>query len=896
MTTIWVDQKRYEVDGRQNLLHACLSIGFDIPYFCWHPALHSVGACRQCAVKTFKDEHDTRGKIVMSCMTPVTEGMRVSVSDPDVLAFRKSVIEWLMINHPHDCPICDEGGHCHLQDMTVMAAHAYRSYRFKKRTFRNQYLGPFVNHEMNRCIQCYRCVRYYRDYSGADDFNVFGAHDSLYFGRHHDGTLESELSGNLVEVCPTGVFTDKTLKAHYTRKWDLQFGPSVCVHCSVGCNTIAGERYGSLRCILNRYHRDINEYFICDRGRFGYEFVNAPTRIRRSFVSRDGQADYLSRQAIVDTIGPLLARKERVLGIGSPRASLETNFMLRHLVGSAHFSTGLSAIDLVNCLTAINILKSGPAASATPRELSESDGILILGEDLAQVAPRLALSIHQTTRLKAVDEAEQMKVPGWHDSAVRTLMGQPRSPLTIATPYASKLDRIATNVLRLAPNQISALGFTIAEIIRNQPTDRGLSPEIISSANPIAQALMSAKRPVIVCGMTLRCKEIMEASANIAWALCERHTPAKLCFVFPECNTAGVAMIGGLSLEEAFDRVKNGSIDTVLVVENDIARRSVAGEALLRTAEDVIVLDHSATATTDAARYVLPAATFAESDGTLVNGELRAQRHIRALIGDQEVRESWKWLRDLAVMTGDSAVESWKTFPDVVAALAKSDPLFSQLVLLTPGPPRGIPIPRQPHRYSGRTAITAHLSVDEPKPPTDADSPLSFSMEGYPGIPPSEWIPFYWSPGWNSVQALKRYQSEIGGQLKFPEPKVCLSAEPSATAKASYFNYRWDSKSAPKDHYLLVPMVRAFGSEPMSALSPSIAERAGPGYVLVSRLDAATLSLAEGDSVSITVSGSSVSVPVRISPDMPKGLLACPVEIMEERRLSGYCQMTKVNS
>ena len=212
MITIFIDNKPHQVKQGQNLLQACLSLGFDLPYFCWHPALHSVGACRQCAVKQFKDEKDTRGRIVMSCMTPVSEGMRISIDDPEARAFRKGVIEWLMLNHPHDCPVCDEGGECHLQDMTVMTGHTYRRTRFKKRTHRNQDLGPFINHEMNRCIQCYRCVRFYRDYAGGRDLDVFASHDHVYFGRHEDGVLESEFSGNLVEVCPTGVFTDKTLK------------------------------------------------------------------------------------------------------------------------------------------------------------------------------------------------------------------------------------------------------------------------------------------------------------------------------------------------------------------------------------------------------------------------------------------------------------------------------------------------------------------------------------------------------------------------------------------------------------------------------------------------------------------------------------------------------------
>ena len=275
MATIQIDDRAYKADPKQNLLHACLSLGFNLPYFCWHPAMGSVGACRQCAVKQFKDEKDAHGKIVMACMTPAAEGTRISIQDPEAVAFRAGIIEGMMVNHPHDCPVCDEGGHCHLQDMTVMTGHDYRRYSFLKRTFRNQYLGPLVNHEMNRCIQCYRCVRFYREYAGGRDFDVFGLRDQVYFGRQADGVLENEFSGNLVEVCPTGVFTDKTLKQHYTRKWDMQMAPSVCVHCGLGCNTTPGERYGMLRQIVTRYNREVNGYFLCDRGRYGYEFVNS---------------------------------------------------------------------------------------------------------------------------------------------------------------------------------------------------------------------------------------------------------------------------------------------------------------------------------------------------------------------------------------------------------------------------------------------------------------------------------------------------------------------------------------------------------------------------------------------------------------------------------------------
>src|SRR5512141_2656837 len=129
MATIFVDNQPFQVDDTQNLLHQLISLGFNLPYFCWHPAMGSVGACRQCAVKQFRDEKDTRGRLVMACMTPAANNTRISIRDPQAAEFRASVTEWMMVNHPHDCPVCDEGGECHLQDMTVMTGHDYRRYR-----------------------------------------------------------------------------------------------------------------------------------------------------------------------------------------------------------------------------------------------------------------------------------------------------------------------------------------------------------------------------------------------------------------------------------------------------------------------------------------------------------------------------------------------------------------------------------------------------------------------------------------------------------------------------------------------------------------------------------------------------------------------------------------------
>ncbi|MGZ5060078.1 MAG: NADH-quinone oxidoreductase subunit NuoG, partial [Methylobacter sp.] len=388
MARIDIDGCSYEVQDGDNLLSACLSLGLDLPYFCWHPALGSAGACRQCAIIQYKDADDKRGKLVMACMTPVADAMRISLDAEYARQFRSDNIELLMINHPHDCPVCEEGGECHLQDMTLMSGHTFRRYRGLKRTHNNQDLGPFINHEMNRCIACYRCVRFYDDYAGGKDLQVFGIHNNVYFGRFEDGALENEFSGNLVEVCPTGVFTDKTFSAHYARKWDLQSAPSVCVHCSLGCNTAPGERYGELRRIVNRYNSQVNGYFLCDRGRFGYGFVNSPERIRKPQLK--GYPD-ITPDTAESYFRNLLKADKPMLGIGSPRASLEANFALRTLVGEENFFLGLDNTEHILLNTIVGLMRDGGIHSPSLREVEQADAVLILGEDVTNSAPRLAL-------------------------------------------------------------------------------------------------------------------------------------------------------------------------------------------------------------------------------------------------------------------------------------------------------------------------------------------------------------------------------------------------------------------------------------------------------------------------------------------------------------------------
>jgi NADH-quinone oxidoreductase subunit G len=875
MATIYVDGRAYEVEDGQNLLQACLTLGLDLPFFCWHPALHSVGACRQCAVKQFRDEKDTRGRIVMACMTPADDGTRISIDDPEARAFRASVIEWLMVNHPHDCPVCDEGGECHLQDMTVLTGHNYRRYRFGKRTHRNQNLGPFVAHEMNRCIACYRCVRFYRDYAGGQDLAAFACHDHVYFGRHEDGVLESEFAGNLVEVCPTGVFTDKTLRQHYRRKWDLQTAPSVCVHCGVGCNTVPGERHGTLRRILNRYNHDVNGYFLCDRGRFGYEFVNSPQRIRTPLVrSGEGALQPTAREEALVRAASFL-QGGRAIGIGSPRASLEANFALRSLVGPANFYQGLSEADARLLAAVLDILRQGPARTLSLHEVGQADAVLVLGEDLHNTAPMMALALQQSVRQGPLEIPRQLGIPDWHANAVLKAMEGRRGPLFLAVPHATHLDAIATATYRAAPADLARLGFAVTRaLLPNPPSVPGLSGEVEALANEIAVALRGARHPLVISGTSCGSLELIQAAANVAWSLrCE------LSLVVPECNSLGLALLGGGSLEAAREAVQGQENATVVVLENDLYRRvdGAAAGSLLQEAAHVLVLDHLSSQTAWEADLVLPAGTFAESDGTLVNNEGRAQRFFQVLAPAGEVQESWRWLGELAALSG-RGTGGWASLDDVLAAMAQALPHLQAAVEAAPGAgsrPAGQKIPRQPHRWSGRTALVAHLTVHEPAPPADPDTPLAFSMEGTQGHPPPALIPRYWAPNWNSVQALIKFQEQVGGLLEGGSLGRRL-IEPGEQAPP-YFRDVPAAFVPREGQWLVVPLYHIFGSEEQSALAPGIAELAPAPYLGLSVADLAGLGAAEGDQVTVTLGVTRVRLPVRAVPGLPHGVAGLPV-------------------
>ena len=980
MAVIHIDGTTVEVDGADNLLQACLSLGIDVPYFCYHPALGSVGSCRQCAVKQYQNKEDLeagRGRLVMSCMVAPSDDMYISVTDDEAKAFRKSMVELLMTNHPHDCPTCEEGGHCHLQDMTYMSGHNTRRYRFTKRTHHNQELGPFIAHEMNRCIACYRCVRFYKDYAGGEDLGVFASNNRVYFGRDKDGQFESEFSGNLTEVCPTGVFTDKTHSERYNRKWDMQYAPSICHGCSAGCNISPGERYGELRRIENRYNGEVNRYFLCDRGRFGYGYVNRSDRPTQALERiNDKHVKINIDYALDETIKRLQGKK--IVGIGSPRASLETNFALKNLVGFENFTTGLNhqQQSLVN--KCIEILSTEGIYNPSMTDIETHDAVLILGEDITQTSSRVALSVRQAAKNEAIKMAAAAKTQAWLAEPVQRIAQGAVSPVYVIDVTQTKLDDISKASVVATPEDIIKLGFKIAEEIANfaddltqivNPAEQALvdaandnSDGMHALAKQIAYDLIQADKPLVIAGTSLSSNAMIEAAAQITQVLTHKRASIKateqeqidahnakvkaaqaqsqhqaqtlqpeddkelaakpekpetgtnkdaqddverapaaelelkeanisysaqasIYLTVPDANSIGVCLIGGHSVEELLAT----DFDVVIVAENQLTD-AIAASKLTQLLADktVIALDHQLLDWHKEVDIVLPAASFAEADGTLVSSEGRAQRFFQVYDNNyyhpmSSIKEGWRWLHAVHSSLLGKPVD-WTQLDDVINALIATHPTLAPIKGAAPDADyriTGLKIAREPRRYSGRTAMRAPISVHEPMQPKDLDTGLTFSMEGYSGQQAAgSMIPFASSAGWNSPQAWNKYQDKIGGSLKGGDPGVRLFDQGERLAKRQYVAPEATSASRTdlqQGQAKLVPIYNIYASSVMAARSPVVAEQLPVATWRISIEDAREWGIRAGDYLAIEVDQQQMTLPVQLVDYLAEGCIGYPV-------------------
>lgn len=684
MPKLVIDDREIEVASGTKVIEAAEQLGIMIPRFCYHPALGSVGACRVCAVKFL--EGPLKG-VQMSCMIEAQDGMVVSTTDEDAVDFRKHVIEWLMLNHPHDCPVCDEGGHCLLQDMTIAGGHGLRRFEGNKRTYTDQYLGPLVQHEMNRCIHCYRCSRYYQEYTGYLDLGVMRSANRTYFGRFKDGILESPFAGNLSDLCPTGVYTDKPSR-FFGRRWDYQRSPTLCINCSLGCHTVVNFRYREARRQEARYSQTVNGYFICDRGRYGHFYNGLETRPRSAFISgREAAVEetlaetHKKLDQILQDAGP-----SAVAAVGSSRSCLETQSMLTHFCRVNNVGEPVFFMDQalsVKVKSAVTRLE--PELAVSLREVEKADYIVVMGADPINEAPMLALALRQAQR---------------NGAAIVVLDPRPVSlPLdfTQLTVALNQLGFYAGLLVKAAvdPTAAAALGERAAEFYGAAPDENLVDEPRREQFSAVIQALRDSRQPLIVCGTDIVPPQIPGLAADLTLLLQAADKRAGLLYLLPGANAfgAGLASNPQRSFLQIIEGIETGEIKALILAECDPFKHFADRKRLERAIDQLemlVVMDYLKTEAVGRAHLFLPTATQYEAGGLFINQEGRLQVTRQAYKGGLSIVESgagghppriygsgipaadtrpaWKLLADLAdknVGTADDRVLLADIIPEI---------------------------------------------------------------------------------------------------------------------------------------------------------------------------------------------------------------------------------------
>ncbi len=514
--------------------------------------------------------------------------------------------------------------------MTVSGGHGVRRYLGLKRTYRDQYLGPLVQHEMNRCIHCYRCTRFYQEFAGSFDLGVMQSANRTYFGRFKDGILESPFTGNLSDICPTGVYTDKPSR-FFGRRWDYQRSPSLCINCSLGCHTTASARYRAVVRQEARYSEAVNGYFICDRGRHGFYYAKSETRPRKALVDGREVTTEEGIRAAREKLTELMSRVEPdgVACLGSGRSSLENQAILKQLCQKMGWQDPSYFVDdyLAEKVKAA-VSRLEPELTVSLRDLESSDAIIVVGADPLSEAPMLALAIRQAQR---------------KGGKIVVLDPRPISLPCDFTHLPVKLDEMdlylgALIKAAVAPEAVADAGKDVAQFYQEAPVLEIVADSLQKKASSLAQELRASQRVVIVCGTQVVRETTVVLAGDCVSLLRAAKKQAGLFYLLPQANAFGASLLTSkeFSFLKTLEGMENGSIKGLILVENDpfydfhhTRRLDLAIEKL----DLLIVLDYLESPAVRKAHVFLPTSTLYEAGGIYINQEGRVQAATKTYLG-----------------------------------------------------------------------------------------------------------------------------------------------------------------------------------------------------------------------------------------------------------------------
>ena len=647
MIEIELDGKKVEIAEGSMVMHAADKAGTYIPHFCYHKKLSIAANCRMCLVDVEK-----MPKPMPACATPVTQGMIVRTKSDKAIKAQKSVMEFLLINHPLDCPICDQGGECQLQDLAVGYGGSSSRYEEEKRVVFHKDVGPLVSmEEMSRCIHCTRCVRFGQEVAGVMELGMSHRGEHAEIETFIGQSIDSELSGNMIDICPVGALTSKPFR-YSARTWELSRRKSVSPHDSTGSNLIIQVKNNKVMRVVPLENEAVNECWIADRDRFSYEALDSAERLTAPMLKQGGEWKTVDWQTALEYVANGLKQiksnhgAKAIGALVSPHSTLEE----LHLAGALVRALGSENIDYRLRNAEFETNGTARYLGTSIASLTHLDRVLVVGSNLRKDHPLFAQRIRQAAKMGCQVNALNAQAFDWA-LPVANALNVP------ATHWAQALADIATAIAAEKGVAAPAAGNTNA------------------TAQAIAQSLMGGERKAILLGNAAA--HHAKASSVLAlanWIATE--TGATVGYLTEAANTVGAQIAGAVPGAGGLNagQMLSGGLKAAILLNTEPVYDSAAGQqaaVALHQAEMVVTMSPFKT-NLDFSDVLLPIAPFTETAGTFVNAEGRVQSFFAVVRPAGEARPAWKVMRVLANLLGLPGFD-FESSQDVLAAMHRDN-------------------------------------------------------------------------------------------------------------------------------------------------------------------------------------------------------------------------------
>ena len=632
MVEIELDGQKVEVLEGSMVMHAAEKAGTYIPHFCYHKKLSIAANCRMCLVDVEKAP-----KPMPACATPVTQGMIVRTKSDKAIKAQQSVMEFLLINHPLDCPICDQGGECQLQDLAVGYGGSGSRYEEEKRVVFHKDVGPLVSmQEMSRCIHCTRCVRFGQEVAGIMELGMSHRGEHAEIETFVGQSIDSELSGNMIDICPVGALTSKPFR-YSARTWELSRRKSVAPHDSSGANLVVQVKNNEVLRVVPLENEDVNECWIADRDRFSYEALNSPERLRAPMIKQGGEWKEVDWQTALEYVANGLNQISKDHGASSIGALVSPHSTLEelHLASTLVRSLGSDNIDYRLRNAEFTKADGVRYLGSSIASLSQLQRVLVVGSNLRKDHPLFAQRIRQANRNGAQVNA------------------------ITSNALMSSADAWAMTVAHADVQEASAWVQSMANVAAAIAAEKGVAApfaaQVTPAAKAIATSLLSAERKAILLGNAAAHHANASSLLSLAKWIAEQ-TGATFGYLTEAANTVGAQWAkaqpqsGGLNAAQML----SGGLKAALLLNTEPVEDSAAGAtAVTALAAMQMVVTLSPFKTNMAfSDVLLPIAPFSETSGSFVNAEGRLQSFHAVVKPLAETRPAWKVLRVLANMLG----------------------------------------------------------------------------------------------------------------------------------------------------------------------------------------------------------------------------------------------------